>query len=1092
MKNKVKKIYKYYQLGYLNKTNIKKIFRLIRAMGIKHAFNKTKQYLGSVRAFEQGGMYSDILNSSFTKYFDIAVMHSLKNKLGDSIVFTTPCLSYGGGELYLLSLAKSIHELNPSLHIFVIVPEFIGTYNPNIHGDYDFITFIACRDFIADDNLEESYNFLKIFISVVKPKILHNINSSITWRLIINESIFLRKNIEKIYACIFCPQYDNLGNLEGFAKEFLQDGIKKVDLLISDNQNFKLFASQNFRLSHDELKKIVTIYTPCKFGKSDSVIAAQNKNLSNIPQKNIKLLWIARLDEQKNVNLLFQIANKYTGFLIYVYGSSIVEGKNKFSNIPKNIILKGIEMDIAKIMLDNDYTAMIMTSRYEGIPTILIIGGYLNIPIIAPDVGGISDLINNDTGYLLSSNPLPVDYKLAVDRIINDHQERFNKINSMHKLIEKRHCFEMMKESLIKLTYLDISKDNVRSLPLVSVIIPCYNQYHFLISCIESVYGAYAGPLDIIVIDDFSTEAKKKTYQNIINNIFPDVRVINNDRNYGVCNTRNIGIDLALGDYIQFLDADDVLLPNKISIQVSQVDEEKNILICDYFLSDDNMELLKYESSIKQFNLTLESFLLFWERGFCIPIHTALFPKAIKENKFDSNLSSREDWIFWISLLINNYKISYLPYQGVIYRMHLDSVTHSKFLIAGKAWIDAVYFILNKIEGEALELKSKFISGATEQYLNYFIPKSIQELSQKSINNEVNIVFDKSTKFNELDELKAKIDFYASTKIFFDKMADITIIIPVYNHFDKLWQCIQSAIDQTCTVKEIIILNDNSSDSMVIDLLYYIENKFSNYIKVINFNKNIGISNIQNHAIEVATGNYILFLDCDDYLELNAVDVMSQILENSSPDYIFTDNYHLMGFDKTYSCYGGYDNIKYSSNENICVDLLYGMVANHLKVIKRSSLLDCGLFNEKYSGVQDWDMALKFCEKGMTFKYIQKPLYNHRIHANSVTNSMRTVQFKLMNLVRRKYLEMRYPHIKSDNSDSEVEIIKESCQLSIIQDCLVHKKQIIFMIDEHTSLNDYWFVNEFNAFFNQIYISHPSQYAILCGYLWDPKIILVK
>ncbi len=1092
MKNKIKKIFKYYKSGEINKQNIRKMWQIIQNDGLKAAVKKVRNYTGPKFPLSivdhPDAAHALTKNSHYTEYFDIINKCKSKNINGKAIVFVTPCLSYGGGELYLLSLAQSVYNIDPSFHVYIIVPEFIGECNKEIYTKYSFLTVIPCRDFITKDNIAESYNFLKIFVSLINPQIFHNVNSSIAWQLITKEENFLKKHVNKIYACIFCPQYDKRGNIEGFAKDFLEDGIKVLDLLISDNANFKAFAKENFLISSNDINKITPIYAPCKLSLSESIIKAQNKNYEfrTKSKQNIKLLWIARLDEQKNVSLLFDIAREYPEFQIYVYGTKLVDRDTDFGTAPVNINFMGLELDIAKIMLDNDYTAMIMTSKYEGIPNVIVECGYLNLPIIAPDVGGVSDIVAANTGYLLSSSPLPQDYKKIIDQIIANPDEKKLKTDNMFNLVNQRHTIKAMEESLVQLKYLQINDLQITKLPIVSVIIPCYNQYQFLISCIESVYRAYSGPLDIIVIDDNSTDNKKKLYQTIIMNMFKNVKFINNEKNLGVSATRNIGIDNAIGEYIQFLDADDILLPNKISIQVSFFTDNKQVFICDYFLSDSEMEHLKYESSIKQFELNLENFLLVWERGFCIPIHTPLFPAQIKQVKFNSNLPSREDWYFWINLLQDGYSLHYIDYTGVVYRMNPNSSTHSKFVMSGKAWIDAAYYVLDKIKHEDIELKSKFLLGVSTHYQNHFIPNSIVELAdqQNNKNVELALILEQSS---GLSMYENEINKFADSFKLPEVISNITIIIPVYNHFDYLWQCIQSAINQSVAAKQIIVLNDNSSDNRVIKLLLLIESKFLDLVKIINFTENIGISNVQNHAISIANSEYIAFLDCDDYLETEALATVYDVLSEKKVDYLFTDNYHIKGQHKQLSRYGGYSNIKYTSDNEIYSDLLNGMVANHLKVIRKEAMLMCGLFDLSVSGVQDWDLALKFCARGFSFKYLPKALYNHRIHAYSVTNSMRTAQFRLTNIVRRKYLELRYPYIMLETDN--IEYISSKCELSFIKESLLNSKTIIFIINDSSTLEDYWFVKEFNAYFNHIIISNPRLYAPICGYLWDSRIV---
>ena len=97
---------------------------------------------------------------------------------------------------------------------------------------------------------------------------------------------------------------------------------------------------------------------------------------------------------------------------------------------------------------------------------------------------------------------------------------------------------------------------------LVSVIIPCYNQAHFLKEAIESVLRQTYQHFEIIVIDDGSTDNTSE-----VANSYPALRCIRQE-NWGLSSSRNVGLRESKGDYLLFLDSDDRLLPEALEIGV--------------------------------------------------------------------------------------------------------------------------------------------------------------------------------------------------------------------------------------------------------------------------------------------------------------------------------------------------------------------------------------------------------------------------------------------------------------------------------------------------------------------------------------------
>lgn len=104
------------------------------------------------------------------------------------------------------------------------------------------------------------------------------------------------------------------------------------------------------------------------------------------------------------------------------------------------------------------------------------------------------------------------------------------------------------------------------SAPLVSVVIPCYNAERYIAATIESVLAQDQPGLEIIVVDDGSRDGSVA----LVRRQFPQVRV-EQQANAGVAAARNRGLALARGEWVAFVDADDIWLPGKLAAQLAQM-----------------------------------------------------------------------------------------------------------------------------------------------------------------------------------------------------------------------------------------------------------------------------------------------------------------------------------------------------------------------------------------------------------------------------------------------------------------------------------------------------------------------------------------
>jgi len=106
-------------------------------------------------------------------------------------------------------------------------------------------------------------------------------------------------------------------------------------------------------------------------------------------------------------------------------------------------------------------------------------------------------------------------------------------------------------------------------MPRVSVIIPSYNRAHVLLRAVDSVLNQSFTDFELVIVDDASTDGTEALVAGLTD---ARVRYIKHDRNQFAAGARNTGMAAATGEYIAFLDSDDLWLPHKLTAQVSQLD----------------------------------------------------------------------------------------------------------------------------------------------------------------------------------------------------------------------------------------------------------------------------------------------------------------------------------------------------------------------------------------------------------------------------------------------------------------------------------------------------------------------------------------
>lgn len=208
--------------------------------------------------------------------------------------------------------------------------------------------------------------------------------------------------------------------------------------------------------------------------------------------------------------------------------------------------------------------------------------------------------------------------------------------------------------------------------PKISVIIPAYNACKFIVEAIDSVLHQTIPAHEIIVVDDGSTDGTgefvKERYASI-------VKVIRQE-NKGPGAARNTGIRVSTGNILQFLDSDDLLLPNKFEVQLDfwRRNPEFDIVYCDHlYFRDSEMPLAILPARpLPQGNL-LEVLV----NHTMSAIHSVLVPRQVVEavKGFSEDLLIAEDRDFWLRCALQGFTFGYVSKVLVLTRRHGANTT---------------------------------------------------------------------------------------------------------------------------------------------------------------------------------------------------------------------------------------------------------------------------------------------------------------------------------------------------------------------------------------------------------------------------------
>lgn len=207
------------------------------------------------------------------------------------------------------------------------------------------------------------------------------------------------------------------------------------------------------------------------------------------------------------------------------------------------------------------------------------------------------------------------------------------------------------------------------------MIIPAYNAAAYLEEAVESAVRQAYAPVEIVVVDDGSTDATPE----ILHSYRTAGKIIHiRQDNKGLAAARNAGIRASSGEYVAFLDADDLFLPEKIALQAAYLDAHPacDVSYCGlwHFYEDDPDRLLQLDYEYPSGDAVFPALL---RKNFVNPLSVVMRRTAFERfGMFDETFRRSEDWELWVRLAHQGARFDYLPERLAKYRMRRGSMSY--------------------------------------------------------------------------------------------------------------------------------------------------------------------------------------------------------------------------------------------------------------------------------------------------------------------------------------------------------------------------------------------------------------------------------
>lgn len=263
----------------------------------------------------------------------------------------------------------------------------------------------------------------------------------------------------------------------------------------------------------------------------------------------------------------------------------------------------------------------------------------------------------------------------------------------------------------------------------------------------------------------------------------------------------------------------------------------------------------------------------------------------------------------------------------------------------------------------------------------------------------------------------------------------ISVIVPIYNVEKYLDKCVDSIINQTYKNLEIILVDDGSPDNCPAMCDNWA--KKDSRIKVIH-KTNGGLSDARNHGLDIATGEYVTFVDSDDWLELDGIESLVKPLKDKCYDIVIGGFY--FNSEKSESSIYPNQNTPLTTTEAI-KRILIGTEINHSSSAKLYNLtLFKNIRYPKGKFYEDFFTVFKIVNSSKLIYIINAPIYHYWKNPESITQSITNIFQKTLDFLEAtcdtyNYLINNYPGLKK----------------YIIEFCIKHAFTIISLLKDYKS-----------------------------------------
>lgn len=539
--------------------------------------------------------------------------------------------------------------------------------------------------------------------------------------------------------------------------------------------------------------------------------------------------------------------------------------------------------------------------------------------------------------------------------------------------------------------------------PKVSVIMPVYNAENYVKETIEGILNQTFRDFELLIINDHPTDGT----MDIVRSIRDDrIRIIENDKNRGIAYSRNKGLEEARGSYIALMDDDDLTDKARFELEVNYLDSHPEIDVIGG--GSINIDESNRRQTQSIFMVTSPNDIRVQMMFFCPMANgSTMFRKSIIDTygiRYQEKCLGMEDYRFWIEVSLHAQIVNLqktLLYWRVSRNAETTRVTENKKEERKKLFAKFQIYALEANGFRLTESEKQIFTEAFEESKS-IIYQNVDQL-QRVLRKLVKQAYDLELPFAGEMRLICRnyyVEMLRRNGIVCKKglkkkgfaceiitaPVKVSVIIPTFNRADRLAYSVNSVLEQSYEIYEILIIDDGSSDNTK-EIVERLQDKHPNKIYYYRLEQNGGPAKARNFGVQHAKGEYIAFHDDDDEWHPDKLEIqMGKMLNDLSIDMTFGQmiRYNDGQFINIVCEQFDWYHIQEHFYQKI---LLENYIGAPTIVVKKESFIKLGGFCEDISSLEDWEFAIRAARE-LHIEFINTPLMDVHVTQKSVSHNV--------------------------------------------------------------------------------------------------------